>query len=114
MRIVRKCFNDSDLKVAAIHWNGKLLLAVASKDMVGRLPIIITSGDMEQILKIPELQDTNGKELATTIYETLQELGLTETVKAICCDTTTVNLGHKNGASILLEEMLERKLLNLP
>ena len=60
------------------------------------------------------MQSLTGKQLATTIYEALENWGLTEIVKAMCCDTTNVNLGHKNFASILLEEMLQRKLLYLP
>lgn len=71
------------LKAAAVHWNEKPFRSITSKDIV-EIP--------EQILKIPGLQNTTGKGLATTICETLQEWGLTETVKAICCDMTLVNL----------------------
>jgi len=72
---------------------------------IKRLSIIIISKNTEQILKISKLQDTIRKEVAT-IYVTLKVWSLTEIIKAICCNTTSVNLGYKNGASILLEEML--------
>jgi len=105
-------FKRVRIKSGCHQWDGKLLLVTTTKNIVKRLPIIITSENTEQIPEIPKLQTTIGKDLVITIYETLKDWGLTEIIKAICCDTMSINLSYKNGASILLKEMLQRKLLH--
>lgn len=35
-------------------------------------------------------------------------------VKALCCDTTSSNMGYLNGAATILQQMLERDILYLP
>lgn len=40
--------------------------------------------------------------------------GIPNCIKALCCDTTAANLGSNKGAAVLLEQLLEKKLLYLP
>ena len=110
---IKDNFGGHELNAAVIHWDGKLLQAVTGKEMVDRLPIIITNGDSEQILAVPFLESGTGAFTAGAVYETLCEWGLRDIVKACCFDTTAVNTGKDNGSCILLEKKLERHLLNL-
>nr|CCQ71357.1 hypothetical protein CcPL6.029 [Cotesia congregata] len=78
------------------------------------VPIIVRSYNIEKILDVPALPDGKGLIQAEAIFTALQHWGITENVKAICCDTTASNLGCRNGAAIHLEQMLQTELLYLP
>lgn len=56
----------------------KLLPDITGEKMADRLPIIITSGDFEQILHVPELSDSTGKEQARAVFQALEEWNLSE------------------------------------
>jgi len=101
---IKDNFGGHELNAAVIHWDGKLLQAVTGKEMVDRLPIIITNGDSEQILAVPFLESGTGAFTAGAVYETLCEWGLRDIVKACCFDTMAVNTGKDNGCCILLEK----------
>ena len=44
----------------------------------------------------------------------LENWQLTDSVQAICCDTTATNMGRLKGACVILEQMVERDLLYFP
>ena len=46
--------------------------------------------------------------------KTLDKWELSDKVVALCCDTTSSNLGCKNGAAILVEKILDTDLLWFP
>ncbi|CAH0552463.1 unnamed protein product [Brassicogethes aeneus] len=52
----------------------------------------------EHILGVPLLE--SGK-AASAVYQLLEEHQLSESVKALCCDTTASNSGRINGACVL-------------
>uniref|UniRef100_A0A8D8TQ46 Uncharacterized protein n=1 Tax=Cacopsylla melanoneura TaxID=428564 RepID=A0A8D8TQ46_9HEMI len=81
--------------------------------MTERLPIIISSGDVEQILHVPELPDSTGREQAKAVFQALINWDLTDATVALCCDTTASNLGRLKGAAVIIEQ-LEKDLLYLP
>lgn len=81
---------------------------------VDRLPVIVTSEDIEQLLGIQKIEAGMGRQQAAGIYELLNDWVLTDKIKALCCDTTASNTGHLKDACIILEQMLERDLLYLP
>lgn len=111
---IRNEFKNLDLKAAVVHWDGKLLPMLTTHETVDRLPIVISNGDVEQILHVPALESGTGKAQATAVYHVLCDWGLEGTVQACCFDTTATNTGEVNGACVLLEQLLERKLLYLP
>lgn len=111
---IREKFKDINLKSIVVHWDGKLLPNLLNTKKVDRLPVIITSGDVEIMLGIPQLENSTGENQAMSIYETLYDWGFCESVKAICCDTTASNLGYLNGAAVNLERYLKKDLLYLP
>ena len=63
---------------------------------------------------MPALPDGKGLTQAEAIFTAIQDWGVTENIKAICCDTTASNLGCRNGAAIHLEQILQTDLLYLP
>lgn len=103
-----------ELDAVCLHWDGKLLPALTGNDKVDRLPIIITSGKVEQLLEIPALNSGTGKEQASAVCNAIYEWGLQNHIKALVFDTTAVNTGRFNGSCTLIENNLQRTLLWLP
>lgn len=77
-----------------VHWDGKLLPKVTGSTKVEILPIVITGIGTEELLGVPKLQKATGHNQAMVIIETLIEWGVTDRVKAMCYDTTSVNTGN--------------------
>lgn len=48
------------------------------------------------------------------VLQVLMDWGITDSIEALCCDTTNANLGSRAGAAVLLEKLLDRDLLYLP
>jgi len=69
---------------------------------VERLPIVITSKNIEQILRVPKLERSTGKEQAAAMCNALRAWGLCNIVQALCCCTTASNIGRLNGVCILI------------
>lgn len=111
---LRVNFNPSQIGPCVVHWDGKLLPALSGKNLVDRLPIIISAEGVEQLLGVPELISGTGENQAIAVYQALENWGLIENVQALCCDTTASNTGRIKGACILLEKKLERDILYLP
>lgn len=111
---IRRVFNDVDWKAGVLHWDEKMLPNMLNRKMAERLPVIISSGDTDKILGVPELDDGTGESQATALFEVIVDWGLSDSIKAICCDTTPSNLGRLNGAAVILEQFLEKNLLFLP
>ncbi|KYM93405.1 hypothetical protein ALC62_15995 [Cyphomyrmex costatus] len=111
---LKEIFNGSSINAGVIHWDGKIIPDIISCKQVDRLPIILSNGQMEQILDVPALEDGKGISQANAIYNALNSWGLCDSIKALCCDTTNANLGHKSGAAVILEKLLDNDLLYLP
>lgn len=115
--ISEKCklyFKNFTFTAPVVHWDSKLLSVVSGSETEDRLAIIITDGDVEQVIGIPVIPNSTGREQARAVFEVLLEWGMTDKVKALCCDTTASNFGRVNGCCNLLEQMLEKDLLYLP
>jgi hypothetical protein len=107
-------FKDLNLESIVVHWDGKMLPDLLNTKTADRLPIVVSSGEVEFLLGVPELENSSGIEQATNVHEMLIDWGIADNVKALCCDTTSSNLGHLNGAAVNLEKLLKRDLLYLP
>lgn len=114
-KMIKSRFQESRPSYVIVHWDGKLLPNVHVKNTtVDRLPIIVTSKNIEQIIGVPILQRSTGEEQATAVYNALNDWGLLDVVQGLCCDTTSSNTGRLNGACILIEQKLDKDLLYLP
>ena len=60
---------------------------------------------------MPKLDSSSGRAQAKAILDALHDWSLEDQVQIMCCDTTASNTGHLNGACVLLEQRLERKLV---
>ena len=52
---IKKHFKNTNLEAAVVHWDGKLLPALTDKEIVDRLPVILSNCDSEQLLGVPVL-----------------------------------------------------------
>lgn len=111
---VKKNFLTTELNALVLHWDGKLFYDMLQREMVERLPVVVTNGETERLLGVPKIQDSKGATQAVAVYEVLEDWGLHTAIKALCCDTTASNLGVRKGAATLLERRLKTKLLYLP
>lgn len=113
VKVIKELFKTEDLNASVLHWDGKILKTSSGKSKE-RLPVVLSCGQIEKILAIPVLDVGTGQSQADAMFETVIDWGIPDCIKALCCDTTAANLGSNKGAAVLLEQLLERKLLYLP
>lgn len=82
----------------------KLLPSLSGKQLVDRLPIIISNKGLEQLLSVLKLISGTGENQATLVYQALKNWGLTDNIQALCCDINASNTGRLKGACIILEQ----------
>lgn len=111
---IRHGFDQTEISALTVHWDGKMLPALMKKELVDRLPVIVTYNGVEQLLGVPQIESGTGRDQALAVYNTLQEWNLADRVQALCCDTTASNTGRLKGACILLEKELGRNILYFP
>lgn len=99
---------------ATVHWDGKLMESIEFKEKRERLPVKITNEGMEQLLGVPELEDSTGLSASDAVYDLLEEWKQLDNVQCCCFDTTSTNTGCWQGAAVRLEQRLGRSLLYLP
>jgi len=105
-------FKNKVPDVVTVHWDGKLLPALnARNSKEERLPIVVSFGNKEQLIAVPKLDSSTGREQAHAVWNAIIDWNLEEKVQILCCDTTASNTGRLNGACILLEQKLDRELL---
>ena len=52
--------------------------------------------------------------MVKSVYSALEQWSALDKIQAMCFDTTTVNTGRIKGACVLMEQLMEKKLLHLP
>lgn len=95
---IKSDFQDNVPEVVTGHWNDKLLPGLdvrSSKEE--RLPILISFGDREQLLAVPKLDSSSGKDQARDVLNALHDWNLNDNVQIMCCDTTASNTGYLNA-----------------
>jgi len=107
---IKENFSKLNTQVITVHWDTKLLHDITGRP-VERLSIIGTSTNIEQLLGVPEIPAATGNEVASAIYDTLEDWNLIENVQAFGFDTTALNTGRLKGACTILEQKLERDVL---
>jgi len=96
---------------STIHWDGKMLEDITGKETVERLPIIVSGKGVDQLLGVPKLPSGTGEAAATAIQEALVAWSITDHVKCMGFDTTSVNTGKQKGTCTLLEQKLGKNML---
>lgn len=109
---IKTDFQNNVPDVVTVHWDGKLLPGLDIRSLKEeRLPILVSFDDREQLLAVPKIESSSGKDQAKAISNALFDWNLNDKVQIMCCDTTASNTGRFNGACALLEQNLERELL---
>ncbi|XP_062551588.1 uncharacterized protein LOC134216805 [Armigeres subalbatus] len=95
-----------------VHFDSKKLKF--NRKQTEKIAVVTGMDGFDQIINSVFLQCGTGKAVAEAVFETLQCWNLDGVIIGKCYDTTNVNSGEKNGAAVILERMLGRKLLDLP
>ena len=98
-----------------IHWGGKIMeeCSLPGQETVDCLPVLVSGQDVVKLLVVPKLHTGTAVVMATSILQTLDEWGLKDRIRGLCFDTRASNTGLKGGVCVLIEQELERDLLNL-
>ena len=89
-----------------IHWDEKMLTDTSGKEVVDRLPILVTGDGVQQLLGVPKISSGTGLAMSTAVCETIRQWGLMSKIKVMCFDTTASNTGKNKGACVLVESNL--------
>lgn len=57
---IKRVFNETELNAVVLHWDGKMLPNILKREVNDRLPTVITNGNVEKLLGVPELEDGTG------------------------------------------------------
>ncbi|GBO20411.1 hypothetical protein AVEN_35971-1 [Araneus ventricosus] len=102
-------FQNEVQDVVTLHWDGKLLPALsARKSKEERLPIVISYGLKKQLIAVPRLYNSTGKEQAQAFWKAILDWNLEDKVQILCCDIKALNIGRFNGACALLDQTFYR------
>lgn len=94
-----------------VHWDGKLMMDLTTKEHVDRLPILVSGKSESQLLRVAKLPTGSGTNAARAVVDAVQEWGLTNRIVGMGFDTTAANTGHHQGACVLIERALDKDLL---
>ena len=81
-----------------MHWNGKLLPFLTSKDKVDHLAVIASGVGVMKLLGVPDTENGTGVAQATTVVGSLTHWGLGDLITATAFDTTSSNTWEKNSS----------------
>jgi len=96
-----------------IHWDGKLIQDLTSKEKVDRLPILVSGKGISQLLSVAKLPSGTGEAQAAAVHSAIEDWKIAGQIRAMCFDTTSSNTGRIAGACTLLEQKLDKELLPL-
>lgn len=96
-----------------IHWDGKLIADLTTKEHVDRLPVIVSGKGLSQLLTVAKLPSVTGEAQATAVLTAVEDWGIASNIRAMCFDTTSSNTGRLAGACVLLEQKIGKELLSL-
>lgn len=96
-----------------VHWDGKILVDLFGRSKVDRIAVLVSCNGTTQFLGAPKIESGSGANITQAVYDILVEWEIAEKVVACSFDTTSSNTGNDNGACVLLEDLLGRKLIKL-
>lgn len=94
------------------HWDGKVVPDFSGEN-VERIAILVSGDGVDKLLAVPKLPDGTGRAQANAVLDTLADWGLADRIAGLSFDTTASNTGVSSGACVLIEQGLQRQLLNL-
>ncbi|XP_047123055.1 uncharacterized protein LOC124806322 [Hydra vulgaris] len=114
---IRQEFLSSEKPPLVVHWDGKIMRDSTNledpKSNVDRIGVSVTGVDLEKILGIVKLPAGTGVAQAKATFQLAKIWDVDSEIVGMCFDTTASNTGSKNGACVLLEQLIGRNLLYL-
>ena len=80
--------------VLTLHWDGKIVQKLDSKDPQDRQAIVVTGETTAQLLGCPKVPNGTAEAIKVVVMEEVEEWDILEKIKALSFDTTTVNSGN--------------------
>jgi hypothetical protein len=77
------------------------------------MPVLVTGYGVEQLLGVPELTSDSGLSAATAVVQQLTEWDIVHHIIGMVFDTTAHNSGRVKGACTLIQQQLDKELLEL-
>ena len=96
-----------------VHWDSKIMLALDTPDKVDRVAICVSGEGITKLLGIPILLRGTGEATAEAVYETILDWNVLDQIEFMSFDTTSVNTGKWAGASVLLQQKIQRQLIGV-
>ncbi|CAI6359106.1 unnamed protein product [Macrosiphum euphorbiae] len=95
-----------------VHWDGKMMSDLTSREHVDCLPILVSGGEQEKLISIKKLSSSTGEVKAKAVFDCLsdQEWNLSQNIVAMCFDTTSSNTGKNKGSCVIFERKLGKNL----
>lgn len=81
---------------------------------VDRIAVLVSYGGTTKFLGAPKIHSGTGQNIAHAVYSVLVDWCIAEKVVAASFDTTSTNSGKDGGALAILNDLLGRKLIELP
>lgn len=103
----------SSVQSFVIHWDGKLLPDLFGRQKVDRIAMLASYDGTSKFLGAPKVPAGTGENIAEVVHDALIKWDIVNRVSAMGFDTTSSNTGEYNGACILLQDKLGRKLIKL-
>ncbi|KAG8181006.1 hypothetical protein JTE90_024754 [Oedothorax gibbosus] len=91
----------------------QFLILQRQKGRVGCMAVLISCGDEEQLIGVPEIENSKGLYQSKAVFSEINKWGAAENIEAMCFDTTAANTGCWKGTCTLLEQYFEKHLLYL-
>lgn len=86
---------------------------LTGNETVDRLPMLVSGNGVSQLLAVAKIPSASGEAQAAAVFEAIEASCLTDNIRAMCFDTTSLNTGHKSGACVLIEQKVKKELLSL-
>lgn len=71
-------------KGSTVHWDGKQMENMLTKETHERLPIKLTHEGADQLLGVPESKDGSGFSIATAVYNMLVDWEQLDNIQCCC------------------------------
>lgn len=112
---IRQEFLTNEKPALVVHWDGKMMRDSTNpenpKCNVDRIAVGVTGLNIEKVLGIVKIPTGTGAAQAKATFQLLTIWEVVDDIVGMCFDTTASNTGSRNGACVLLEQLMDRKLL---
>lgn len=96
-----------------LHWDGRIIDDFTGPSPGNELPILVSGQATTKVLSVQKLVDGTVETMVAEVMNTVDNWGLCDRIKGLCCDTTALNTGTKGGVCVFLNSRLVHDLLNL-